>query len=200
MSSPLAAKPVISFGADEPDTGPLTIRNTTTSPVVFSFGTNANESMEWKGLGDPGGDDIQVVDRKTLTNVRFRRALTLGILEIEDAPEEINRALVAQREEWDARQLRVRQASQDALDMTPQNDLVMLRCIAPAGPKSSKQCETEFSTRAKERDQRPPLCPIHTPMASQYVSDESEEMNRDTGKPLLVWKRVPITQRVKGES
>lgn len=164
--------------------GSALVRNAQPGPTVFAL--DQNDHIEWQGAGDPMGGDLQSVPAKYFDSVQFQRALTTGILELEEAPEEIKRASELHRAEWEMRQERQKTANTDAIDQAPQNDMLMLSCIGPSGKGIPGQlCGAQVPVRQRAQHEAPPLCGLHAPLAKQFIATQGEKII--DGKTQTVW-------------
>lgn len=174
--------------------GSALVRNAQAGPTVFSF--DPNDHIEWQGAGDPMGGDLQQVPGKYFEHVQFQRALATGILVLEEAPEEIARAAELHRQEWQMREERRRTASTEALDQQPQNDMLMLTCIGPSGKGAAGQlCGQSVPVRQRARNEQPPLCGLHAPLASRFIAQETSEIV--DGKPVIRWVQTQMENLVR---
>lgn len=144
-------------------------RNTQPGPTVFALDASNNAVIEWKGAGDPMGEDMQPVPPEMLRNVFFQRAVGRGIIELVDAPEELTRVMGLQRQDWQNRMAAQKAATDASIDQAPQNDLTMVGCVHPE-PNGTK-CDTQVAVRVAQRDQKPPLCAVHVASAPLFVID-----------------------------
>lgn len=163
-------------------------RNMQPGPTVFSLDAGNNGVIEWKGAGDLMGEDLQPVPAAYLDHVWFQRAVSRGIIVIENAPEEISRVMDLHKQEWTDRQAAAQAASQAVLDQAPQNDLLMLRCVGP-------NCDTQVSVRQRARNDAPPLCGLHKSLAPRYVSEVTDKMI--DGKPEVRWQMIQVDQSTR---
>lgn len=67
---------------------PVAIRNLDRSTVSLSSRDRSSDALTWKPVGDPGGEDVQLVsDEFARTSVQLMKALGLGILATVDDDE-----------------------------------------------------------------------------------------------------------------
>lgn len=158
-------------------------RNTQPGPTVFSLGVNNDAVIEWKGAGDPMGEDVQPVPPTFLDNIMFKRAVTRGIIVIEEAPEEVERVFAQHKAEWDQRQAKQAAAAQATIDQAPQNDVLMLGCVAPNA--NGTTCGTQVPVRSVMRNEAPPLCGLHRDLAPKFISEVTDKIV--DGKPEVNW-------------
>lgn len=172
-------------------TEPIMVRNELGGPTVFTSGT---QQVEWKGKGDPDGGDVQPCPPGFIQDVYFRRAMTRNIFTIlEDAEDALDR----HRDEWDARQVRQREASQDSLEFVADNDLLMLKCIGPADRTGNSDviCGTEVPVKSSQAREKPPLCNKHKALVNQFLAEETDVIKG--GKPEIRWVRPSVGARTR---
>lgn len=172
---------------------PIMVRNTFGGPAVFTYGKAAEDFVEWAGAGDQMGGDIQPVPAHLLNNVQFRRALTRGIFVVEDDADIAINTENAHRAEWEDRMQRQHDASVESLDEVQENDILMVKCIAPAKQGSYQLCGKEMPVRQKEQGDKAPLCTEHQHMASQFVPEHTGRMNGNEAE--VIWKKVTVAPR-----
>lgn len=168
-------------------------RNTQPGPTVFALDATGTSVVEWKGSGDLMGEDLQPVPPEFLGNIHFQRAVSRGIIEIVDAPEELTRVFDLHRQEWEHRTAAAKAASQAVLDQTPQNDVLSLGCVGPGG--NGNPCGTPVPVRQQLRAERPPLCAMHAPLAPQFISEITDKIV--DGKPEVKWVMAQMSQRTR---
>lgn len=170
---------------------PTTVRNLQSGPTVFTDRTS-DTAIEWQGKGDPSGGDIQQVPETVINNVNFMRALNNGILAIEEAEPAIQNALTKQAEAWQGRQDGHIQSSIDSIDQKAQNDLISVGCVGPTA-RGTGECGLPVPIKEKNLNDRPPLCPMHENLASQFVIEDTETVVE--GKVVRKWARVVVAPR-----
>lgn len=156
-------------------TSPVFVRNNMPGPTVLSTDPKGTESVEWAGKGDPNGGDIQMVSPTIANSVPFLRNVARGVfslMEDETDPEALE-AVRKQSEEWSRRNASAAQAAKDSIEATPNNDLVVVKCLGP-GP-----CTVDVSVRERERNAKPALCERHADLASEYVPEQVQENGHD---------------------
>ena len=181
---------------------PVLMRNTQAGPTVFRDDTSETD-VTWLGAGDPMGRDVQAVPVKYLENVNFIRILSAGILEIEEASEDIREALRGQLQSpamrhqaklWSQQHGEAAQASVDRIERTSNNDYVTVPCIGP-GSRGSGECGEPVAVRETAKDERPALCPSHVVLEPQYVMSESDRIV--DGKAVKLWTKAGIDTTLK---
>lgn len=172
-----------------PMTASVMVRNTSPGPTVFDNGRG--DKVEWQGAGDSMGGDIQPVPGVFLNDVQFQRMKTRGIFEIVEDESIIDATTAAHRAEWRNRQDRQRSAGIEQLDETPNNDTIVKTCIGPSGKAADQLCGADVPVRVADTANKPPLCPMHTGLSSQFVPRTTERVVE--GKPEVVWMRARLT-------
>lgn len=166
------------------------VRNAQRGPTVFS---DATQHVEWAGSGDPHGADVQPVPPEFTDNVQFRRALTRGILVVEEAPDDIQAVLDAHHQEWQQRMQRQQEASARSIDATPERDMPVATCLAPDSKTDNGQCGKHVL--ASKNNDHPPLCDDHQHLSTQFVSEETGRIVG--GKPEVAWIRTQMGARTR---
>jgi hypothetical protein len=169
---------------------PIMVRNTTKGPVVFS--NSPSDYVEWQGAGDGMGGDVQPISPTWVDNPQFRRMMTRGIFEVEQADDEIQAVLDKHKADWDRRALERESATKDAIDQAPNNDMLVRSCLGP-GSKPGENCGTDVSVKVQDQDKKPPLCTSHEHMAGQFVPQATERIVG--GKQEVVWKSIAMGRR-----
>lgn len=176
---------------------PIMIRNTMPGPTVFTDDLT-HTKVEWWGYGDPNSRDIQPVPPALLDNVQFRRAMTAGILEqiAEDDAELTSQIELDHRQEWEARQQKAQSASAATIERPQDEDVLVLSCLGPKG-KTGELCAEPVAVKSKVRNEKPPLCPKHAPLAGQFISQETGRMVG--GQAEVQWSRSIMGARERSQ-
>lgn len=174
---------------------PILVKNTQAGPSVFTDPITGVQ-IEWKGTGDPDGEDIQQCPADLVNNVAFRKAIQRGVFEVVEATDEVMAALDRQTESWRARQEADAQASVDAIDQQANNDIVQVSCVGP-GPRGTGECGNPVPVREKKKADAPPLCSQHASLSSQYIYTETDEDDPETGKAKVRWQRMTSDTRAQ---
>lgn len=173
-------------------------RNTKAQPVVLSSDPKGTEFVEWAPLDDPTGNDVQIIPEVIARSAQFARLLQKGIVEIVQADDSYMEAVNKQRAAFDARLAGPKASAEQSMVRETQNNLVSTRCIGPDA-RGTGQCVNHLPVRAKNKDERPPLCSTHESLAPQYISYEEEvpvsEQNENQGPTRKKWSRSTITDR-----
>lgn len=167
-------------------------RNTRPDVVVLSSDPKGTEYVEWQPAGDPNGGDIQVVPESIANLVSFLRLKQRGIVvEIDGEGSEVyETAVAAQNAAFDRRTSGAAKDSSDVMDPEAKNDLLSMPCVGPDS-RGQGRCGVEVPVREATKDERPPLCPQHEPLASQYVPMQEQEGTAQVTK----WTRVTLGAR-----
>jgi hypothetical protein len=172
-------------------------RNTQPGPTVFTDDVT-KAHVEWKGADDPNSGDIQPVPDSFENNVQFHRAVRAGILERID-PEDADAILRTEtdhREEWEARVAERQNAGRDVIEREQDNDVVVLDCIGPKG-KTGELCAEPVAVKSKARFDKPPLCAKHSPLAGQFIPEETGRMVGS--HPEITWSRPQMERRQRSQ-
>jgi hypothetical protein len=172
------------------ETDMIVLRNTRPGYTVFQD-DNTKVTLVFAGAGDPAGEDVQQCSAALLKNSRLVRAVSIGILQIEEAPEALQAALDAQRNEYESREAKMAEAAdlaQRAADRTVARGIA---CIAPKGSRG-ELCGS-YTLAAQNPRERPPLCAEHQHLASQYAIMETDNID-DNGKAEVVWRRASLSR------
>lgn len=100
---------------------PVLVRNTSTGPTVFSNGEKIH--IEWKGAGDPGGEDVQYVDDDIATGPQFQRMIHKGIFTVVSEGD-VADALARQYGSYEERTRLETEAARATIDAAPAQDYV----------------------------------------------------------------------------
>lgn len=93
------------------------VRNTQPGPTVISSDPKGTHFVEWAGLGDPSGGDIQPVAQEIIDTPQFAKALRKGIFEIVDETSDTSReALDKQVSAWNEINKTKSDAINDSID------------------------------------------------------------------------------------
>lgn len=171
------------------------VRNNQPGPTVFSDGDK--QQVEWQGSGDPNGLDIQPVPDVLFDHVQFQRSLTRGIFTVVDGDVTADEVYEQHRTEWEERQERQTNAGKEALELTQNNDMIVLKCIGPKG-HTGENCGEDVTVKDAQRNDAPPLCPKHLQLKGKFLPEESGRIIN--GKPEVVWRRVSLGGRQRGDS
>jgi hypothetical protein len=163
------------------------VQNNQPGPTVLSIDPKGTESVEWQGKGDLNGEDVQPVSEAMQECVAYRKAVRRGVLlELDDdALDFVNDAEERQQRAWEARQNISQTVADQAIEQTTKNDYVAFDCLG------SPSCENKVSVREVEKDNKPPLCKQHEPLASQFVPQQDIV----GGRPAVRWTRVTMGAR-----
>jgi len=176
---------------------PVAVRNLKTGPTVFSIleGDLKGTQIEWKGKGDPAGEDIQEIPDILLEDIRFRRAMQRGILE-QVTREEAAQAILQQGESARSQQEEWAATAAGSIDQQANNDMVTLSCIGPNG-RGSGLCGAPVAVREIRQDEAPPLCSPHAHLATEFVQETTGQMIQRGGAlvPEIRWIRSTMGRR-----
>jgi len=175
-----------------PEVEQVAARNMMPGPTVLSLDLNGRLSVEWMGAKDPDGNDVKYVPEEIVKSVQFKRALRLGILQVEEDPDTY---IDKQSEAWTRRYEQNQADALAAIDYLPQNDYLGLECVGPSREGSGGACGVMVPLKASLVKITPPLCDKHVQLAPQYMSEPGvEERPGDDGTPVMVpvtrWRRM----------
>lgn len=123
----------------------------------------------WRPLGDPGGEDVQVLPDDLRTDTSIVKAVKLGNLEFIDDESEIDAAYDKQRTSAQDRASAQAQTIQSHIDTrNTDQEILGLTCVGP-GIRSGMVCDQSVLVLAKNAGAQPPLCTAHEALADQYV-------------------------------
>jgi hypothetical protein len=169
------------------------VRNNQAGPTVLSSDPKGSEFVEWQGLNDPSGGDIQPVPEVIQSLVSYQRCVRRGILTpLDDNDQEIiDTAMGRQQANWDKRQSFASDTAAQVIDQQANNDIVTLSCVGPSTRQGNARCGEQVTVRDTVKNEKPPLCSQHENLAPQYLP--SEEMV--SGKNVTVWTRMTMGAR-----
>lgn len=167
---------------------PVAVRNMTLGPAVF-FDQQTNLALEWKGKGDPSGEDIQLVPDETFKNsAEFRKAMNRGVFApVDDSLGDA--AMEAQRVAHQANQDEQAAKAIAMVDEHRQQSVLAVPCVGP-GSRPDSTCGATTIVAPGEEGDRPPLCATHAHLASNYSASVSYDEKR---RPVYTWSRIPAT-------
>lgn len=173
---------------------PVAVRNTKTGPTIFTIPEDKVE-IEWQGAGDPEGGDIQEVPDDVVSNVRFRRAISRGILSIVD-DEQAQVAYDRQVQSYGEREAVAAAQAVSVIDQAANNDLVSLPCQGPGG-RGTGECGVAVPVREAKRDDAPVLCPQHESLRGEFTQIETGKLidKGDALEPERKWVRATMGRR-----
>ena len=185
------------FTKDIVITKPLLVRNTKNGPTTFYDAASARD-IRWDGKGDHNGGDVSVVPLGLLENPDFLNALSKGIIEVIDGPEEVLEALAGHLQ--DSFLVRQAQASHNREEESRADieshvfhsaarDTMGIPCIGP-GPRGG-ECGVLSPVLSRNARDVPPLCSTHQHLAREFAPVEGE-VDSD-GKARISWVRAEVS-------
>ena len=166
-------------------------RNNQAGPTVLSSDPKGTYFVEWQGLGDPAGGDVQPVPEEVQNVVAFQRCVRRGIFTLlTDEDEAIGEAMVKQQTAWDKRQAFSQETATEVIDQEANNDIVSMPCVGPS-TRAGTRCGVDVPVKDTTKNDHPPLCSQHQNLAAQYLP--SEEML--DGHNVTVWTKLTIGAR-----
>jgi hypothetical protein len=172
---------------------PVLVRNTEGGPFVFTDAVTKTV-LEWKGAGDPTGEDVQSVPDALIENPAFMRNIQRGIIVVEEADDNAKALLDKQTASWTQRQEREKALSRASIDQQQNNDMVSAQCVGPNN-RGNGQCGDLVPVKEKDKFGRPPLCPTHESLVNQFALVEDPDAGDESGKRTWVRTQVDARQR-----
>lgn len=137
---------------------PVLVRNNEKGCSVFTD-ANSKQAIEWQGLGDVNGEDLQYIPDDLALTPAFMKALNKGIFEIVEASAETAAILNRQTEAWRNRQATAAAAARQVIDPATEKELARVqigedgKIVSTAVPVASGKHEppaSEDQHNAKE--------------------------------------------------
>lgn len=172
-------------------------RNNQAGPTVFR--DKAKDILvEYQGKGDPAGNDIQEVPESVLNHPQFSKALKRGIITVLNDAQgaEADDAIARQQEAFAAAEEAVQETISESIARETDRDLLAHGCVGP-NSKGQGPCNQPVPVPVQEQGERPPLCPQHTHLSSEFVLYHTEELD-DDGKSVTRWVRATLGEREGG--
>jgi hypothetical protein len=170
--------------------GTVLVRNQMKGMTVLSTDPSGKDEVRWDALGDLHGGDVQIVTEHMAHSPNFMRAVSRGILKIEDNTDpELLAALDQQGAYWRDQQDKVEEEALASIDTESQDAILPVKCIGP-------DCQADLTMRQSAMEKNPPLCDGHQHLAPQFVPTEGDRVN---GRLQTVWTRIPMGARQRGE-
>jgi hypothetical protein len=173
-------------------TGVLIVRNMHGGPTTFLHEHDGMKTpYEWFGAGDVDERDILEVPEAMALNPHFRKAVARGILKVEEGDEDVIASVNRAGQRWQERQLERRTEIEQQMDRQEDKSMVVIPCQAP-GPRGSV-CGASVFEREATKGTKPPLCPAHQHLSTNYVQVETDEIRN--GKAVMIWVEASKTAR-----
>lgn len=149
---------------------PVRCRNKMGGPTVIASDPKQTFQVQFAGLGDPDGEDYQLIPQEIVNLPSFAKALSQGVLEVIEGEENdaVKAALAKQSESFWKRAKQETDSALAVLEAPADNDLVVINCIGP-GSRPGAVCGEEVPVRQRETGLNPPLCARHTGLAAQCM-------------------------------
>lgn len=93
------------------------VRNNLPGPTVLD--EEGHEMFQWKGLGSPDGGDVLPMPSDLAESYNFQRARMLGIIDVIEAPDDVQLELDRSRDAWQRQMERKAQLSTASLGQLP---------------------------------------------------------------------------------
>lgn len=170
--------------------GVLIVRNMHGGPTTFTFEHDGMKTpYEWFGAGDVDERDILEVPESMALNPHFRKAVARGIFKVEEGDEDVVASITRAGQRWQERQTQRRSEIEAQMDRQEDKSMVVVACVGP-GPRGST-CGASVFERVKTQGGKPPLCPNHEHLSTNFVQVETNEI-RD-GKAVMTWVQAAKT-------
>ena len=171
----------------------IMVRNNQAGPTVLSSDPKGTHYVEWQGVGDPAGGDIQPVPEEIQNIVAFQRCVRRGIFTLLSDEDQgtVDEAMVKQQSAWDKRQSHSQETATEVIDQQANNDIVILPCVGPSTRATGGRCAADVTVKDVHKNEKPPLCSQHESLVAEYMPSE-EAVN---GKSVTVWTRLTMGAR-----
>ena len=145
-------------------------RNKMSGPTVLADSPKENYQVIFAGAGDPSGGDVQPIPDELVRVPAFARNIALGVIEIVDGQDNpiVAAALKAQSNAFWQKNEAEKLTALETLEAPRDDDLVAVTCIGP-GTRADTQCEDTIPVRAREKDNKPPLCDRHAGLLERCI-------------------------------
>jgi hypothetical protein len=141
---------------------PTAVQNKEKGPSVFSDPVN-NVAIEWAGIGDPNGGDIQYVPDSLMQDINFIRAINRGIFEKVEMSADVQARMDQQGAAYRERRDEAENNLESVMDRTSEQTIV----IGSVDEKGQVQVATQ------ERD--PDNIPVNVPLQPDVYGPEEQE-------------------------
>jgi hypothetical protein len=173
-----------------PGSGVLIVRNMHGGPTTFTYEHDGMKTpYEWFGAGDVDERDILEVPESIAVNPHFRKAVARGILRVEEGDEDVVESISRAGQRWQDRQNARRNEIEAQFDRQEDRSMVVVACVGP-GPRGST-CGASVFERAKTQSGKPPLCPNHEHLSTNFVQVETNEII--DGHAVMTWVQASKT-------
>lgn len=151
---------------------PLRVRNKEANTTVFTKTVNGDSLRLIFG---PAGthNDTQRVPLALAEDIDFLNSLEQGVLEIVSGPEDVMESLKFETEQVRAERAEAQERTVGTLDRRQDRDIVGVTCIGPAPKGRDGLCKTPLIQQASQRNEQPPLCPVHLHLAPTFYLAEA---------------------------
>lgn len=167
------------------------VQNNESGPTVFSTDGKVSNYIEWDGKGSPTGNDVQAVSEEVFNTPAFQKMIRRGLFTEVTGEDAIEDSQERQRQEWESRRDAAQRDSASAIDRQANNDMVTMHCVGP-NVKGGK-CGEDVLVREQKANDKPPLCPQHESLASEFIPEYGSEALDQS----VSWTRVKMGERVK---
>lgn len=145
-------------------------QNMTPGPLVIASSPKSDNEVIFQGKGSPDGNDVQPIPEGLLRSPAFGKAIKQGTLKVVEGADNpiVANALQAQSDAYWKRMDTDKLAALETLESPKDDDLVAVQCIGP-GTREDTVCEDTIPVRAREKDNKPPLCTRHAHLLERCV-------------------------------
>jgi hypothetical protein len=149
---------------------PVLCRNRMSGPTVIASDPKSTHEVIFGGANSPDGSDVQPIPEELLRTPQFAKALKLGVLAVEEGEDNafVANALKAQSDAFWKRNEAEKLTAMESLETPRDDDLVAVQCIGP-GTRADTRCDNTIPVRAREKDNKPPLCDQHAGLVDRCV-------------------------------
>lgn len=152
----------------------VALRNLQKGVTVFSLNaSNSRDFIQLEAAGDPNGGDIQYISEENATQPAVVKAILHGVVALEEdtLSEGVASAFQQQMEAARKRKEAAQQAIEQSIQRTTNHDIVGFDCVGPSKTPGTP-CGIKVPMKEETLRERPPLCPQHITLASQFVPTE----------------------------
>lgn len=155
------------------DSGIVVCRNLMDGPTVIASDQKSTHEVIFQGKGDPDGGDYQHMPAEIIKTPQFARAVSNGILEIDEGADSelVQNALRSQANAFRRRNQSQKTEAEASLERPQEGEILAVDCIGP-GTRPGAHCGVQVPL--KTGDARPPLCSAHENLAERCVKRGSE--------------------------
>lgn len=160
-------------------------------PLVLASDQKGTFSVEWQGMGDPNGEDVQFIPDEVAKCPAYKKALRRGLLRrVQLDDEGVTQAFDRQQSAWEARTTEGDKVALATIDRVQNNDLITVTCIGP-NSRGNGPCGADVTVRERVKNDAPPLCSQHVVLAHEFIPTQDT-----TGEQTVTrWTRAILAPR-----